>query len=211
MKIHPIVQHSPLNILDGLCGGRTCAMVFHYTISEGIANQYYDVMSLYPFMYKYFKFPLGHTKIHVGDAGQDKQAILSKDGLIKCTVLPPKKIYHPVLQLSYNNKLLFCLCKTCAVECKFSGECVHESLGESTLTSTWVLHEVRLAIQKRYKVLEIFEVYEYEVTRYNTCTCEGVQFVDYINKIYKLKAEDRGYPSWVRTSKKRNGKLIIST
>ena len=135
----------------------------------------------------------------MGDACHHKQAMLSKVGLIKCTFLPPKILYLPVLQFRCNNKLLFCLCKTCAIECNFSGECVHESLTQRALTSTWVLDEVRLAIQKGYKVLEIFEVYEYKVTQYDPHTCEGGLFVDYINTFLKLKAEASGYPSWVRS------------
>ena len=52
--------------------------------------QYFDVMYLYPYICKYFKFPLGHPRIQEGDAFQDREAILIKGVLIKCTVLPPK-------------------------------------------------------------------------------------------------------------------------
>ena len=67
-------------------------MVLHYAIREGETIQYCDVMSQYPFVCKYFKFRIGHPKIHVGDACRAKQAMLSKEGLIKCTVLPPKRL-----------------------------------------------------------------------------------------------------------------------
>ena len=62
-------------------------------------------------MSKYFKFPLGHPKIHVGDACREKQVMLRMEGLIKCTVIPTRRLYHPVLPFRCNNKLLFCLCK----------------------------------------------------------------------------------------------------
>ena len=107
---------------------------------------------------------VGHPAIHVGYACLHKQAMLSKEGLIKCTVLHPKRLYHPVLPYRCNNKLLFCICRTCAVECNFSGECVHESTAQRSLTSTWVLDGVRLAIQKGYQVFDIMESYEYEKT-----------------------------------------------
>ena len=42
---------------------------------------------------------------------------------------------------------------------------------------------------------EVFEVYEYKVTK---TTGQGGLFVEYINTFLKLKAEARGYPSWVR-------------
>ena len=60
----------------------------------------------------------------------------------------------------------------CEVECNFSGECIYESSAQSSLTSTWILDEIRLGIQKGYKVLDILEVYEYEVTKYDTRTRE---------------------------------------
>jgi len=47
--------------------------------------------------------------------------------------------------------------------------------------STWVLDEVRLAIQKGYQFLDIIEVYEYEVTESDPHTREGGLFSDYIN------------------------------
>jgi len=39
---------------------------------------------------------------------------------------------------------------------------------------------------KGYQILEIYEVYEYQVTQYNTETGEGGLFVDYINTFLKL-------------------------
>ena len=56
------------------------------------------------------------------------------------------------------------------------------SLGntERCLTATWVLDEIRLPIQKGYKVLDIIEVYEYEV-KYDPQTREVVLFANYIN------------------------------
>ena len=58
---HPIVRHSPLHNRDALYGGRTEAMRLHYKIAENNERiQYCDVMSSYPYICKYFKFPIGH-------------------------------------------------------------------------------------------------------------------------------------------------------
>jgi len=43
------------------------------------------------------------------------------------------------------------------------------------------MDEVRLAVEKVYRILEIYEVYEYQVTQYNPETGLGGLFVDYIN------------------------------
>ena len=75
---HPPVCHSPLCTRDALYGGRTQAMRLHYKAREGETIQYVDVISLYPYICKYFKFPVRHPVIHVGDACKDKEASLCK-------------------------------------------------------------------------------------------------------------------------------------
>jgi hypothetical protein len=198
---HPIVRHEPLITRDALYGGRTEAMRLHYKIRDGVESvQYCDVMSLYPYICKYFKFPIGHPVIHIGDTCADKEACLRMNGLMKCTVVPPKDLYHPVLPYRYNKKLLFCLCRSCVFEKNAKDECHHFSDAERCLQGTWVIDEVRLAIEKGYRILEIHEVYEYAVTQYDPNTGEGGLFVEYIDTFLKLKAEASGYPSWVRTS-----------
>ena len=37
-----------------------------------------DVMVLYSYVCKYFKFPVGHPVIHVGDACQDRKPMLER-------------------------------------------------------------------------------------------------------------------------------------
>jgi hypothetical protein len=54
--------------------GRTEATRLHYKVRENEIIQYVDVMSMYPHICKYFKFPLGHPIIHVGDVCKDKEA-----------------------------------------------------------------------------------------------------------------------------------------
>jgi hypothetical protein len=84
-------------------------MRLHYKIREGEESvQYCDVMSLYPCIYKYFKFPIGHPTIRVGDACADKESCLKMDGLMKCTIVPPKDLYHPDLPFRHNKKLFVC-------------------------------------------------------------------------------------------------------
>ena len=77
-------------------------------------------------------------------------------------------------------------------------ECTHESESASALTATWIVDEVRAAVERGYRVLKIHEFYEYEVTRYDPETCEGGHFAGYIDTFLKLKAEASGYPSWVQ-------------
>ena len=74
---HPIVTHSPLHTRDALLGGRTESMSLHYKIDENRETiQYCDIMSLYPYICKYSKFPIGHPIIHVGDICKNIDACL---------------------------------------------------------------------------------------------------------------------------------------
>jgi len=110
LPAHPTVCKCPLCTRDALYGGRTEAMRLHYKAREGETIQYVDVMSLYPYICKYFKFPVGHPVIHVGDACKDTEACLRKEGLMKCSIVLPERLYNPVLPFRANQKLMFSLC-----------------------------------------------------------------------------------------------------
>jgi len=55
---HPVVRQTPLRTRDALYEGRTDAMRLHYKVHENETFQYVDVMSLYLYICKYFKFPV---------------------------------------------------------------------------------------------------------------------------------------------------------
>jgi len=67
------------------------------------------------------------------------------------------------------------------------------------------MDEMRLAVEKGYKILEIYEVNEYQVTQYNPETGDGGLFVEYIKTFMKLKAEASGYPGWIEALKTKSG------
>jgi hypothetical protein len=85
------------------------------------------------------------------------------------------------------------------MELNTSTVCMHETVAERALISTWVMDEIRSTVQKGYRMIEVYEVYEYEVTRYDPQTGSGGLFAVYIDTFLKLKAQASGYPSWVRT------------
>jgi len=71
---------------------------------------------------------------------------------------------------------VFSLCRICILTAS-GEECVHTVDEERTLTGTWEMDEVRLAVEKGYRLVEIYEFYEYQVTQYNPVTDEGGLFV----------------------------------
>ena len=75
----------------------------------------------------------------------------------------------------------------------------NEKVADRALIGVWVVDEIRLAVQKIYRLIEVFEVYEYRVTQNDPTTGLGGLFVEYINTILKLKPEASGCPSCFRT------------
>jgi hypothetical protein len=75
-------------------------------------------------------------------------AMLQKDGLMKCSILPPQHFYHLVLPFRCNKRFLFCLCRSCAIDQKRTLVCTHERVAARALVQTWVLDEIILAVQK---------------------------------------------------------------
>ena len=139
---HPVVRQTPRSTRDALYGGRTEAIRLYFEVRENETIHYMDVMSLYPYICKYFKFPVVHSTIHVGDMCKDVEACLRMVWLIKCTIVPPKKLYLPVLPYRCNNKLIFSLCRTCVQTCCVA-ECSHTKEDDRDLTGTRLMGEVR--------------------------------------------------------------------
>ena len=125
--------------------------------------------------------------IHVGDACQDMQSVLLKVGLMKCSIFPPKRLFHPDLPFRCNKPLLFCLCRFCAKEQNRTQDCTHETVAKRALTVTWVLDGIRLAVQKGYVLVEVREVYVYRVTIRSTDGYQGS-----LRPIYKHLPETEG-------------------
>ena len=65
-------------------------------------------------------------------------------------------------------------------------ECRHHADAERAIEGTWVIDELRLALKKVYKILEIHVIYEYRVRQYNSKNGKGGLFVEYINTFLKL-------------------------
>ena len=151
-----------------------------------------DVISLYPYICKYVKFPLGHPKVYMG-AGRPPDCF-DRKGVIKCKVLPPMKDY-PVVPYKSNSKLLLPSCSVCADTMNQYG-CTHSD-EEQCIFVTWIVDEVRKAVDMGYGLVYVFEFWEYEVTCFEKDTNSVCLFAQYVNVFLKLKQESSGYPSWV--------------
>ena len=108
-------------------------------------------------------------------------------GLIKCTVLPPRGLFHPVLPYRTQGKLMFPLCKTCADTCNQT-PCTH-SERERAIQGTWCSVELEKALEKGYRILQMHEVWHLPET-------SDALFKDYVDTFLKIKQEFEcsGYP-----------------
>ncbi|KAG8235182.1 hypothetical protein J437_LFUL015488 [Ladona fulva] len=191
LQTHPMTVKAPMDPRDAFYGGRTNATKLYHKVCEGEKIMYIDVCSLYPYVNKWRKYPVGHPTIFVGD---QCPPIEECEGFVKCTILPPRGLYHPVLPYRCGGKLTFPLCRSC-VEGSVQEDCPHDCENERAITGTWVTEEVKKALQMGYKIKAYHEVWNYKITTYDRASNEGGLFSPYINKFLKLKLEASGWPS----------------
>ena len=124
---------------DAFFGGRTNAVKLYHVVQEGEKIHYYDFTSLYPWTNKNCLYPVGHSRIVYEPGSTD---IAPYFGLVKCKILPPYNLYHPVLPHRSGGKLTFPLCRKCVEQeqpkplTKRSHRCVHTE-EERFLIGTW--------------------------------------------------------------------------
>jgi hypothetical protein len=111
--------------------------------------------------------------------------------------------------VSMQRQSVILPCRICATELNTTTECKHETIAERALVGTWVTDKLRLAVRKGYHVIEVYEVYEYDVTQYDPTAGERGLFVQYINTFLKLKAKASEYPNWVLCPEDCNPTLRI--
>ena len=174
----------PLNPRDAFYGGWTNATKLLYNFKDNECGRYVDFCSLYPTVQYYKKYPIGHPTKIFNPEKHDK----SWYGLIKCKVVPPKGLYHPILpqriKVDSYEKLVFTLCKACA-ESRNQNECEHTDAKRS-FKGTWTTDEVNKALEKGYKVIKTYEVWHFDGSNDDL-------FKAYIRRFMKIKLESSKY------------------
>ncbi|CAC5384164.1 unnamed protein product [Mytilus coruscus] len=187
----------PLEPRNAFSGGRTEDFKLYHEAKDGEQIKYYDVTSLYPFINKTGKVVLEHPTIITDNFDE----ISKYEGLIKCRVQPPRGLHIPVLPAKINNKLMFSLCRTCT-ELQQTTTCLHTKT-ETAITGIWVTDELKMAVNKGYIVVNIYEVWHFGAVEQYTILKTGGIFTEYINNFLKMKQEASGWPSWCITEKHR--------
>ena len=179
----------PLQPRDALFGGRTNGVkLYQDTVPGQSVIRYYDIKSLYPFVNARRTYPVGHPTIHLRGFKPMQTVHLRYKGFMKCTLLPPRQLYIPVLPIhTSQKKLMFPLCGKCAEEQQQTA-CEHPDSAR-TIHGTWTHVEVIKAVEMGYEMMSVDEVWHWDVWT-------ETLFSDYINTFYTVKEEASGYPSW---------------
>ena len=137
--------------------------------------------------------PIGHPEIIT----ENFDDISTYFGDIKCKVLPPRGLLHPVLPHRVKNKLMFPLCKTCADKADplNRNPCAHTD-EERAIEGTWAHTEIMKAIEKGYEILRVHEVWHFPEHT-------DALFKEYVNTFLKIKQEASGYPEWCVTEEQK--------
>ena len=151
---------------------------------------YVDFTSLYPDTNKNGIYPVGHPEIFTNIDGTD---IDMYQGLIKCKVLPPQNLFHPVLPMHRDEKLVFSLCYTCD---KYQIDNCNHSIEERSIIGTWTHLELQEALNNGYEILKIFEVHHFSEFSSDI-------YKSYVNTWLKNKQESSGFPDGIETDEQK--------
>ena len=187
---------SPLEPRDAFFGGRTEAITLYANTQEDETITYIDYTSLYPSINKYGLYPTGFPQILFNPDDQD---ISHYFGIAKVDILPPERLYHPVLPMKQNGKLTFPLCGACVTDemakpmHERSNLCGHTP-EQRVLRGTWVTLELQKAVEKGYRIIKIHEVFHFPPSQIR----QGL-FAEYVNTFLKVKQEAAGWPEGCET------------
>ena len=153
-----------------------------------------DFCSLYPYVLKYERYPIGHPTCVTNDFSllfkvccrmqpcpllgnavcQGWHWRIPFFGLMNVKILPPRKLPFPVLPIKVSGKLMFPLCCLCA-ENEDKGHCTCPSQS-CALIHTWCMPELTLAINMGYDIL-----HWPSNEKIDNSTGKGGLFIEYIN------------------------------
>ena len=122
-------------------------------------------------------------------------------GILKVKISAPRGLYLPVLPYRCNGKLIFGLCAKCMDNMSTAMPCTCSDV-EREWVGTYTSMELKKAVEKGYKIVKIYEVYNWEKKSQYDKKCHGEftngLFTEYIDVFLKVKQESSGLPDWVK-------------
>jgi uncharacterized C2H2 Zn-finger protein len=207
------VKEEPLRMRNALRGGKVEATAVHSKpdLSKGESISYVDFISLYPSVMLslnvkepelWFK---GWPTIYWFPAETPPLRELLPCCVAKVRILPPRRLYHPILPIKMKDRVLFSLCSKCAElggGDGAEGYCTH-STRERAITGTFVGCELQQALEFGYCLLDVYEVYAWEGEEAHS----REMFAGFLKEAVRMKVTSSGYPKNVDTLEKQTGFL----
>jgi len=199
--VNQLERVDPLEPRDAFFGGRTGAVSLYANTQGDEEILYADVTSLYPWVNKTQEYPLGHPEIIT----QPRQCLDEYFGLAKVDILPPAKLFHPVLPVRSGGKLTFPLCQACVQDNQAKDMLERVSFCDHTddqrmLRGTWCTPEIMKALEVGYQLKRVYEVWHFKERK------AGL-FEDYVNTWLKIKTEAGGWPKDYVTEEEKQAYL----
>jgi G:T-mismatch repair DNA endonuclease (very short patch repair protein) len=139
-------QYKSLIPREAYFGGRVNAVKLYYRC-EGVEKLHYmDVTSMYPAVMSLpqYRYPIGAPTILKKERDDVFVPLEDLFGLMKCSVIPPTDLYHPILPRRFpSGKVLFDL---------------------TPCVGTWTHIELQRAVAQGYVITEIFEQHHFPRT-----------------------------------------------
>ena len=184
------ITKESLNERSSICGGRTEGIYMYYKVEGDEKIFHIDYTSLYPDRQKNGIFPVGPPEILTSNLDWNENYF----GIVYCSVIPPRKLFLPVLPVKLNKKLLFTLCTTCAINSQQEPWSLNDK--ERAIEGVWTGLEIELAFKMGYVLKELYEVWNFKKYElYDPVSKTGGLFTSYINTQLKEKQESSGWPS----------------
>jgi hypothetical protein len=198
--------------LDCFFGGRTECFKLLSRAEEGFKISYKDFNSLYPYVCYTTQYPIKHPKVIVFDEPMRVNWAKAEDnpykGLLKVRVTPPQALRVPVLPMRIDQRLLFCLCRTCASNypkgAYIPNYCCTHSASQREFVSTCTHMELNAALEDGYTVSQVYRVWQYE-------EWSDQLIKPYIRDFYKIKTQASGWPHDCQDCEEKGGLLPRST
>lgn len=123
-------------------------------------------------------------------------------GILKCFVIPPPNIDVPVLPAKFDNRLLFPLCRKCALQnprggVQFNYRCTHSEEERGWVTTVTCI-EMEEALRNGYRVTRYYRSIEWDDNQWDVQLFER-----YVAQFMAMKAEASGFPEEVQTEEEQ--------
>lgn len=147
----------------------------------------------------------GHAKTIL--RGKDCESITAEqimrmNGVLWGEFIAPSNLLIPIIPYRSNGKLMFPLCRACADALNVNA-CTHTD-DEKAIEGVYVIDEIKLALEYKYRIKKIYEIWLFDTKQYNPETNEDGIFSQYMRTFLKIKMENSGWPENVQSESEKD-------